>query len=150
MCLSVFFLLSKSKKKKWGIMNNEVVWITFHWKCNLNISIIIVNYFLYSSSWSNDTQYVKMSPLTDTLVIIQQKITLYIYPIWLIFGVTGCLLNLIVFSRRHLRTTSCSICKYMDLRLNFMSIIYIFVDRFFCCVCRSFIHIIYWYWSSIV
>ena len=51
------------------------------------------------------------SSLITTLARIQYEITLWIYPLWLIFGIIGCLLNLIVFSRPSLRKTSCSICK---------------------------------------
>ncbi len=50
--------------------------------------------------------------LTNTLALVQKDIILYVYPFWLIFGITGCVLDLIVFSRRKLRTTTCSICKY--------------------------------------
>ncbi len=53
--------------------------------------------------------------LPNTLALVQQKIILYAYPLWLIFGITGCVLDLIVFSRRQLRTTTCSICKYQFL-----------------------------------
>ena len=52
-----------------------------------------------------------LSSLITTLARIQYEITLWIYPLWLIFGIIGCLLNLIVFSRPSLRKTSCSICK---------------------------------------
>ncbi|CAF1224150.1 unnamed protein product [Rotaria sordida] len=49
------------------------------------------------------------SSLINTLHIIQTTLTLCFYPIWLILGIIGCLLNLIVFSRPHLRKMSCSI-----------------------------------------
>ncbi|CAF4125434.1 unnamed protein product [Rotaria sp. Silwood2] len=49
------------------------------------------------------------SSFIDTLSTIQTTLTLCVYPVWLTFGCIGCLLNLIVFSRPQLRTTSCSI-----------------------------------------
>ena len=45
------------------------------------------------------------------LNMIQQEIIRYIYPFWLVFGLIGCGLNVIVFSRPQLRKTSCCICK---------------------------------------
>ncbi|UJR32880.1 hypothetical protein I4U23_020341 [Adineta vaga] len=49
------------------------------------------------------------SSLINILVHIEKQLTIFVYPLWLIFGITGCLLNLIIFSRPQLRTTSCSI-----------------------------------------
>ena len=46
------------------------------------------------------------------LSMIQIEIVRYIYSLWFVFGMVGCLLNLIVFSRPQLRKTSCCICKY--------------------------------------
>ncbi|CAF3433917.1 unnamed protein product [Rotaria socialis] len=45
----------------------------------------------------------------DTLATTQRFLTICAYPIWITFGIIGCLLNLVIFSRPHLRTTSCSI-----------------------------------------
>ena len=47
----------------------------------------------------------------STLLTIQQQLLRYVYPIWLIFGITGCLLSIVVFMRPQLRTTSCCICE---------------------------------------
>jgi hypothetical protein len=52
------------------------------------------------------------SPLIITLSLIQQNIIRYIYPLWLIFGLTGCTLDLIVFCRPNLRKITCATCKY--------------------------------------
>ncbi|CAM4804804.1 unnamed protein product [Rotaria magnacalcarata] len=49
------------------------------------------------------------SSVINTLATTQRFLTICAYPIWITFGVIGCLLNLVVFSRPHLRTTSCSI-----------------------------------------
>ncbi|CAF0738282.1 unnamed protein product [Adineta ricciae] len=51
------------------------------------------------------------TPLPFTVVYsnIQQQLILYVYPIWLIFGIGGGILNLIVFSRPKLRGSSCCI-----------------------------------------
>ncbi|UJR14205.1 hypothetical protein I4U23_001198 [Adineta vaga] len=50
------------------------------------------------------------SILINTLSTIEYQVIQYIYSIWLIFGISGCILNLIVFSRPQLRSTSC--CVY--------------------------------------
>ncbi|CAF2044974.1 unnamed protein product [Rotaria magnacalcarata] len=49
------------------------------------------------------------SSLIDKLIFIQKILALSAYPIWLAFGIIECLLNLIIFSRPQVRTTSCSI-----------------------------------------
>ncbi|CAF0915032.1 unnamed protein product [Adineta ricciae] len=50
-----------------------------------------------------------MSSSSITLTDVQQQLTIFVYPVWLVFGITGCLLNLLIFSRPQLRTTSFSI-----------------------------------------
>lgn len=52
--------------------------------------------------------------LSDTLARLQAILTTIIYPLWLLFGVIGCLLNILVFSRRKLRSATCSICESID------------------------------------
>ncbi|UJR06856.1 hypothetical protein I4U23_011145 [Adineta vaga] len=49
------------------------------------------------------------SNLIDTLNRLQKQLTLYICPIWLVFGTVGCLFNLLIFSRPKLRKSSCCI-----------------------------------------
>ncbi|CAF1126543.1 unnamed protein product [Adineta steineri] len=48
--------------------------------------------------------------LTVVLSGVQQQLIRYVYSIWLIFGVPGCILDAIIFSRRRLRKISC--CNY--------------------------------------
>ena len=57
------------------------------------------------------------STLTVELRSLQAALTRYVYPVWLTFGLIGCLLNLFVFSRRKLRSTTCSICKSRGRRM---------------------------------
>ncbi|CAF4363802.1 unnamed protein product, partial [Adineta steineri] len=45
--------------------------------------------------------------LTVVLSGVQQQLIRYVYSIWLIFGVPGCILDAIIFSRRRLRKISC-------------------------------------------
>ncbi|CAF1451177.1 unnamed protein product [Adineta steineri] len=47
--------------------------------------------------------------LSDTLNFIQQEIIRYAYSLCLIFGITGCSLNILLLSRQQFRTVSCSI-----------------------------------------
>ncbi|CAF1249295.1 unnamed protein product [Adineta steineri] len=47
--------------------------------------------------------------LISTIFSIQQQIARYVYPIYLIFGVTGCCLNILLLIRRQFRTVSCCI-----------------------------------------
>ncbi|CAF4905069.1 unnamed protein product, partial [Rotaria sp. Silwood1] len=47
--------------------------------------------------------------LAQTLNIVQQQLVRYVYSMWLIFGVPGCLLDIVIFSRSRLRKTSCCI-----------------------------------------
>ena len=52
--------------------------------------------------------------LTSTLPFIQQQLTRYVYSAFLIFGITGSCLNILLLSRRQFRTSSCCICEYTD------------------------------------
>lgn len=47
-----------------------------------------------------------------TLAMIPRLTAPYIYSIFLAFGVTGCLLSILLFSRRKFRTVTCCICKF--------------------------------------
>ncbi|CAF5120703.1 unnamed protein product, partial [Rotaria magnacalcarata] len=47
------------------------------------------------------------SSIIPTLVYMQQQLTRYACSVWLIFGIPGCLLNVILLSRRQMRGTSC-------------------------------------------
>ena len=67
-------------------------------------------FFFYNYIMSNSSS----SSLITTLALTQLQLTRYVYPVWLIFGITGCLLNLFIFSRRKLRNTTCCICKYFS------------------------------------
>ena len=78
------------------------------------------------------------STLSSELATIQAALTRYVYPVWLTFGLTGCLLNLFVFSRRKLRSTTCSICKLVRWTKNDRAERFRFCRRFFCCLCRSY------------
>ena len=51
--------------------------------------------------------------LTETLNLIQRNVITYFYSVYLIFGVTGCCLNILLLCRRQFRTVSCCICKYI-------------------------------------
>ncbi|CAF1438488.1 unnamed protein product [Adineta ricciae] len=51
-----------------------------------------------------------MSSLNDKLLFAQQQLTQYIFSSYLIFGMTGCSLNIILLSRRRFQTVSC--CVY--------------------------------------
>jgi hypothetical protein len=53
--------------------------------------------------------------LSDQLFFIQQQITRYIYSTYLIFGITGSCLNILLLSRKQFRTSSCCICKLLYL-----------------------------------
>jgi hypothetical protein len=53
-----------------------------------------------------------MSSLEKTFAVIQQQFIRYVYSAYLIFGVTGCCLNIVLFSQRHFRTVSSCICKF--------------------------------------
>ncbi|UJR10918.1 hypothetical protein I4U23_015104 [Adineta vaga] len=48
--------------------------------------------------------------LSSTLFFIQQQVTRYLYSVYLIFGITGCCLNIILLTQRQYRTVSC--CTY--------------------------------------
>ncbi|CAF1372307.1 unnamed protein product [Adineta ricciae] len=48
------------------------------------------------------------SSLSQTLSLIQQKTSFGFALLFLIFGVTGCFLNILLFSRRQFRSVSCS------------------------------------------
>ncbi|CAF3724097.1 unnamed protein product [Rotaria sp. Silwood1] len=50
------------------------------------------------------------STIGTTLTFVQQQLIRYACSAWIIFGVPGCLLNVILLSRRQLRITSC--CNY--------------------------------------
>ncbi|CAF1147311.1 unnamed protein product [Rotaria magnacalcarata] len=50
------------------------------------------------------------SSIIPTIVYMQQQLTRYACSVWLIFGIPGCLLNVILLSRRQMRGTSC--CNY--------------------------------------
>jgi hypothetical protein len=50
--------------------------------------------------------------LGDILAYSQRQITRYVYSICLIFGITGCCLNILLLSRRQFRTVSGCTCKY--------------------------------------
>ncbi|CAF1053178.1 unnamed protein product [Rotaria sp. Silwood1] len=50
------------------------------------------------------------STIITTLAIVQQQLIRYGCSAWIIFGVPGCLLNVILLSRRQFRVTSC--CNY--------------------------------------
>ncbi|CAF3226559.1 unnamed protein product [Rotaria sp. Silwood2] len=50
------------------------------------------------------------SMIGTTLVFVQQQLIRYVCSAWILFGVPGCLLNVILLSRRQLRITSC--CNY--------------------------------------
>ena len=52
--------------------------------------------------------------LADALATIQRQTTTYVYSFYLIFGLSGCLLNILLLSRRQFRTVSCCICKSSD------------------------------------
>ncbi|CAF2728225.1 unnamed protein product [Rotaria sp. Silwood2] len=47
------------------------------------------------------------SMIGTTLVFVQQQLIRYVCSAWILFGVPGCLLNVILLSRRQLRITSC-------------------------------------------
>ncbi|CAF4477753.1 unnamed protein product [Rotaria magnacalcarata] len=47
------------------------------------------------------------SSIIPTIVYMQQQLTRYACSVWLIFGIPGCLLNVILLSRRQMRGTSC-------------------------------------------
>ncbi|CAF1141385.1 unnamed protein product [Adineta ricciae] len=51
-----------------------------------------------------------MSSLAGTLPLIQKNILFGLSWLYVSFGVTGCILNIFLFSRKQFRTTSC--CKY--------------------------------------
>ncbi|CAF1494957.1 unnamed protein product [Adineta ricciae] len=48
----------------------------------------------------------------NTLPVVQQYIVWYGWPIWLAFGPIGCLLNILLFSRKQFRKISCCLCEY--------------------------------------
>ncbi|CAF2872705.1 unnamed protein product [Rotaria sp. Silwood2] len=50
------------------------------------------------------------STIITTLAVVQQQLIRYGCSAWIIFGVPGCLLNVILLSRRQFRVTSC--CNY--------------------------------------
>lgn len=52
------------------------------------------------------------SSLTASLLLIQEIFTHYGYPSMVIFGNLGNLLNIFLFLKKTLRTTSCNTCEY--------------------------------------
>ena len=71
------------------------------------------------------------SPLISRLSSVQRELTQYVYSIWLIFGVTGCVLNLVIFSRPKMRTTSCCVCEYQFLSSPWRKKLLFFLVDFF-------------------
>ncbi|CAF3583158.1 unnamed protein product [Adineta steineri] len=59
-----------------------------------------------------------MSSWMNTLLVIQQQIIRYVYSLYLIFGITGCCLNIILFSQRQFRTVSCCTSSSVAMIMN--------------------------------
>jgi len=53
--------------------------------------------------------------LSKTLLSIQRYIVEYIYSIYLIVGISGCCLNILLLIQRPFRSVSCCTCKSFDL-----------------------------------
>lgn len=56
-----------------------------------------------------------ISALSRQLLSIQARASLACSLFFLIFGVTGCVLNIVLFSRRQFRNVSCCSCKLVQL-----------------------------------
>lgn len=72
------------------------------------------------------------SSMTVALSIAQKTVSRYIQSIVFVLGVIGSLLNLLLFSRRRLRSTSCCTCEWWSLVTNIVSIRS--VHRFLCLI----------------
>lgn len=55
--------------------------------------------------------YSNISLIISTLELYQDDITIGFSVIHLVFGVPGCFLNILLFSRQQFRTISCCTCK---------------------------------------
>ena len=62
-----------------------------------------------------------MSSLSTTLLSIQQVTVEIMSWIYIIFGITGCLLNILLFSQKQFRSISCCTCKSILLKTKSMS-----------------------------
>ena len=60
-------------------------------------------------------QKVSCMSTIQVLPIVQQYLSWYAWPICLIVGLIGCSLNVLLFSRRQFRSTSCCLCKVLRL-----------------------------------
>ena len=58
-----------------------------------------------------------MSTTLSVLPIIQRYLSWSGWPTWLLFGCIGCSLNILLFSRRQFRGTSCCLCKTLAMRV---------------------------------
>lgn len=56
---------------------------------------------------------IKIMSLNKTLSIVQENLNVYFCPICLIFGIIGCLLNILLFFQKQFRTISCCTCKFI-------------------------------------
>jgi hypothetical protein len=56
--------------------------------------------------------------LSSILSTVQTEMNRYLCPILLIFGITGCLLNILLFSQRQFRNISCCTCKYFSNKIS--------------------------------
>ena len=65
-------------------------------------------------------------PLSVVLRNIQQDLVRYVYSTYAVFGITGCILNILLFSRRQFRTSSCCACKLLMKFHQFMFEIHLF------------------------
>lgn len=72
----------------------------------ITLSIVLFdNLIVHSMSSSN------IPSLSSTLTLVLQICNLGFALVFLIFGSTGCFLNILLFSRRQFRTVSCCTCK---------------------------------------
>ena len=57
------------------------------------------------------------TPLSVVFPIIQRYLSWSGWPTWLVLGCIGCSLNILLFSRRQFRSTSCCLCKTLGVRV---------------------------------
>ncbi len=50
--------------------------------------------------------------LSSILSTVEREMNRYLCPIFLIFGIAGCSLNILLFSQKQFRNISCCTCKY--------------------------------------
>lgn len=65
--------------------------------------------------------------VVDTLPVVQSILSSYVLPVFYLFGIIGCIFNIIVFLQNSLRANACSIYMLAINVVKFIEIFYAFV-----------------------